>query len=288
MLKLKSNPKYGRNALDSNAGVNPQTEIDNLYGQLKGLRQLHGVMTSQSRKDFNRIVERLERRGILTLEDAASFRVIDQLKGIEQAEFSGIPERAARLMALLDHRNPKTIKNLGGALLDWAIQDGIRVAIVISDIARSSVLCAQLGDSEWLQVSQAYFERAGNLARDNNGFFLKTVGDGAWTLFRNAASALDFMIELRDHPGPSQIVIHQGAHIGNVILITRDNDISGANANLAARIAENAQAGEIVVADDFWRDIQRIKAPSQSQLRWKKLSNVRLKNFEETFLLWQL
>jgi hypothetical protein len=91
--------------------MNTNTEFDNLYGRLKGIRQMRGAMTSQSHKDFNRIVETLAGMGVLTSRDVISFRVIE-LAGIEPAERSGIPERAAQLMALLDHRKPILLRDV--------------------------------------------------------------------------------------------------------------------------------------------------------------------------------
>jgi class 3 adenylate cyclase len=267
--------------------MNRETQLDNLYGQLKGIREMCGTMTAQTCKDFNWIVERLGDLGVLTPNDMHSFRVADQLTWrMEQAETSGIPERAVRLIGVLDHHNQKTIDLDDGALLRWAIQDGIPLAVVFSDVSKGVMLCNQLGDTEWQRILQEHFALARNLARENDGFFVKEIGDGLMALFHDAVSALDFTIALRVNSGGSQFVLHQGAHIGKVIV--KQNDAVGINVDLANRVANYAQGGMIVVTDEFWKDIQRIKSPAHAQLPSEKLASIPLKGFEETFVLWQV
>jgi class 3 adenylate cyclase len=214
---------------------------------------------------------------VLTEEDRFSLRV-DESLGIQEAQFSGIPQKAAQIMAIIENHNSK-------ALLVWAAQKPIVLAIVFSDVTDSAVLSQQLGDFKWQEILQKHFACARSLAEKNNGFFVKEIGDGLMALFHDAVSALDFTIELRDNPVDSKIVVHQGAHLGTVIV--KQNDAVGTNVDLTNRVVNKASRGEIVVTDEFWNDIQLIKSAAHSQLPWKKSPNNTLKGFEGTFVLWQ-
>ena len=55
--------------------MNMQIQLDNLYDQLNGIQELRGTMTAQTRKDFDRIAERLGGVVVRTPNDMQSFRV---------------------------------------------------------------------------------------------------------------------------------------------------------------------------------------------------------------------
>jgi class 3 adenylate cyclase len=259
-------------------------QLENVYGRLKAIRYLRGPMTFQSRKDLNQIVSTLRGMGILTNVDALSLHVSEGA-GVEEALFSGVPERAAQLMSLLEHRFPKPTQG-DDALLQWAVRDGVVLSVVVSDISDSARLCTQLGNVKWRETIDSFVTSARNLAGEKEGFFLKTNGDDALVVFRDAAFALDFAMELRSNAGHLLIAIHQGLHVGKVIVKTKD--ILGSDVNLAFRVAAHAKGRTIVVTDSFWQEIQRINSPAHDGLRWRKLSNVRLKSFDQRFTLWQL
>jgi hypothetical protein len=128
-------------------------QLENVYGRLKGFRHLRGPMTSQSRKDLNGIVSTLSRMGILTEADAFSLSVND-LAGVEEALLSGVPERSAQLMSILDHRFPKPNESEDDALLQWAVREGVPLSVVVSDIADSARLCTQLRRSRNVRANR--------------------------------------------------------------------------------------------------------------------------------------
>ncbi len=258
--------------------MKPGDELDNLYARLKGIHQLQGAMTSQTPKDVNWIVARLCNLRVLTQSEGFSLRV-NEFVGIERAEFSGIPERAAQVMAILESRRSK-------ALLIWAMQKPIALAVVFSDVTDSVVLNKRLGEVKWQEILEAHFASARILVEKNGGFFVKDIGDALMALFHDAASALDFTIELRKNPVDSQIAVRQGAHIGEVIV--KLNDAVGQNVNKASRIAAKAKRGAIVMSEEFFNDVQRINSPAHARLPWQKSPNNRMKGFDGTFVLWKV
>lgn len=252
-------------------------ELDSLHARLKGIREFRGVLTSKTRKDINRIVASLCDLHVLTEQEGFSLRV-DEFTGLEQAEFLGIPETAAQLMAIVEQKN-------SSPALNWAMRKPVDLAVVFSDITGSAVLSQQLGDSNWQEILRKHFTRARNLAEKNGGIFVNDIGDGLMALFYEAESALDFTMERRDAPADSHIAVHQGAHIGKVLL--KPNNAVGTTVDLANRVTNVANRGQIVVTDAFRDNIRRIKSAKHAQLKWKRLPETTLKGFAKS-PLWQV
>lgn len=133
-----------------------------------------------------------------------------------------------------------------------AAPDGT-VTILFSDIAGSAELNDRLGDVRWIDLLRAHHALVREQIKLHGGFEVKAQGDGFMVAFPSArraaqcARAIQTAIgrELGGHPdGPIHVRI--GLHTGEAI--REEDDFYGKNVVLAARIAAQAAAGEILAS----------------------------------------
>ena len=161
----------------------------------------------------------------------------------------------------------------------------ITLAVVFTDIAGSTALGKNSGDTDSNGIRDRHFARGEELVRQFDGFPVKTIGDSLMAVFRNAPCALDFMVAFRPNTGDPVVSIRQAAHIGVVTL--RPDDVFGQHVNLAARLSSEAREGDIVVSDVFKKDVDAVKHPNHRGLEWEKIIGVSFKGFPDKFDLWR-
>ncbi|MDP3150227.1 MAG: adenylate/guanylate cyclase domain-containing protein [Ignavibacteria bacterium] len=171
-------------------------------------------------------------------------------------------------------------------LRKWAGGEKVTLAIVFTDIVDSTPLGEKLGDTEMNMIRQQHIERGEKVLKEHDGFLIKTIGDSLMVAFRNVENVLDFTRAFRDNTGNELVKIRQGAHIG--ITSIDNDDLFGSHVNRAARIAHLANADEIVVSDEFKKDVDTLRHPKHKDLQWELIPNVSLKGFEGTFNLWKV
>jgi class 3 adenylate cyclase len=174
-----------------------------------------------------------------------------------------------------------------GTLARWAgvrEEQYVNLAIVFTDIIGSTMLNSRIGDASWDEIRSAHFRQARRLVAGMNGWYIKDVGDAVLAVFKNAVDALSFAMELEKNTGHELVRITAGAHIGTVII--RGDDIFGNEVNLAARIQDKANPGEVWMSEGVrseWRSRHGRKS-----LAFVKHSNVELKGLDEPITLWSV
>jgi adenylate cyclase len=161
--------------------------------------------------------------------------------------------------------------------------DAGTVTIVFSDIESSTERALELGDAKWvdlLGVHNAIVRRA--VAR-HHGREIKAQGDGFMLAFPSARSAVQCMTEvqraLQSHARsrPTEAVrIRVGLHTGEVIQ-DDDGDLFGKHVVLAARVANEAHGGEILVSS-----LVREIVDARGDLRFDPPRTVELKGIAGT------
>ena len=162
------------------------------------------------------------------------------------------------------------------------------VTIVFSDIESSTEAATRLGDTTWITVLNAHntiIRR--NLARWG-GHEVKNQGDGFMLTFPSARRAVCCMAEVQQDlvrhaaANPEQAVrIRVGVHTGEVIV--DDGDIFGKHVIIAARVANLAQGGEILVSSLVW-DI----TSARGDLEYGEPRSVTLKGIEGSWTVYPL
>lgn len=126
------------------------------------------------------------------------------------------------------------------------------VVIVFSDIEDSTAHNEELGDRDWVKVLERHNRLIEKLVAEHGGHVIKTQGDGFMIAFADAEQAVLCGIEIQrallDNAVQwGGIRVRIGVHIGPSV--RRGDDLFGRNVAMAARIASQAEGGEILVSD---------------------------------------
>ena len=151
-------------------------------------------------------------------------------------------------------------RHLGAAIDTWSVAETERQlaatgfvperqveppAIAFIDLTGFTRLTEESGDREAAQVAMAFASLAGRVAEDRGGRLVKPLGDGVLLRFASAQAAVEATLEVLDRLGPAGLPRgHAGIASGSVIV--REGDVFGRTVNLAARISDRAQAGQLL------------------------------------------
>jgi class 3 adenylate cyclase len=151
--------------------------------------------------------------------------------------------------------------------------------IVFVDVVGSTDLVDRLGDD----LGTSAVNRQLGIVRErlsaHDGRQVKSLGDGLLLTFRSARQAIAFGLACQRAVGSSAPPIRIGINTGDVVDL--DVDPVGGVVNAASRIADRAEAGEVLVAD-----VVRQLAGSTPVVRYVDRGRVRLKGFAEPRQLW--
>lgn len=126
--------------------------------------------------------------------------------------------------------------------------------MLFADISGSTKLYETAGDAKALETIGNCIERMGRAAASTGGRVVKTIGDELMVLFStpdaaaSAASEMHAAIESMAPVGGTKLGVRIGFHTGSVI--QRDNDVFGETVNLASRLVEQAQKGQIITSEE--------------------------------------
>jgi class 3 adenylate cyclase len=169
-----------------------------------------------------------------------------------------------------------------------AADDGT-VTIFFSDIENSTMLNTQLGDNRWIKVLGAHDHLIETYVEKYRGLIVKSFGDGHMVVFSTPELAIAASLDIQRALGANwnrsrelrrtPIRIRIGLHSGTAI--ERDGDYFGQNVALAARVAAQAQGGEILVTGEIAAALADIYAFHPAEA-------VELKGFEGAHELWHV
>jgi len=121
-------------------------------------------------------------------------------------------------------------------------------AIVFVDLSGFTRLTRERGDESAVNVAASLQRRADEAARRYGGRLVKLLGDGAMLRLTDATAGVGAALDLVEMmSGEGAQSSHGGVHVGSVI--ERDLDVFGQTVNLASRIADVAQPGEVLASE---------------------------------------
>lgn len=135
---------------------------------------------------------------------------------------------------------------------------GVRdIALLFTDLKGSTALYDQIGDLNAFALVQRHFERLREVTVRHGGTIIKTIGDAVMAAFLDPADAVGAAVAMlheidsfnRDLPSTA-FVLKIGVHRGAAIAVTQNErlDYFGQTVNIAARIQDLAQGGEIYLS----------------------------------------
>jgi len=143
------------------------------------------------------------------------------------------------------------------------------MAVAFTDLEGFTRYTARAGDEAATTLLAAHHLAVGPIVRSRGGRVVKRLGDGLMLGFPEPAAAVHCALELVD-AAPEPLRLRAGVHCGEVV-VTRD-DVIGHVVNVAARVAEAAGGGEVLVTEDA--------AAAAGELRGVALSRARRRRFK--------
>jgi class 3 adenylate cyclase len=127
------------------------------------------------------------------------------------------------------------------------------LTMMITDVVDSTQLAEKLGDRRWVGVMREHNELVRDQVAHHDGTEVKALGDGFLVVFPSARRAILAAVDVQRglcryreaHP-ETPITVRIGLHTGEIVDL--DGDVLGQNVVVAARIADQAAPGEIVVS----------------------------------------
>ncbi|BBY62723.1 adenylate/guanylate cyclase domain-containing protein [Mycolicibacterium helvum] len=148
-------------------------------------------------------------------------------------------------------------------LADWAdverpdlarlAPDG-KLVVMFSDIEESTALNERIGDRAWVKLIGSHDRLVRRLVKAFDGHVVKSQGDGFMVAFADPTAAVSCAVAMqraleRDakRARHNRIRVRIGIHMGKSVL--RGDDVFGRNVAMAARVAGQADGGEILVSE---------------------------------------
>jgi class 3 adenylate cyclase len=126
------------------------------------------------------------------------------------------------------------------------------VTLMLSDIADAAAAAEQLGPERWAALLRDHHALVEQLVAHHDGQVVRRESDGFFASFNSAHAGLHGAIELqRTFTGSAaggSLALRVGLHSGFVI--SNPGQLMGRNVVLAARIANQAKPGEILVSSN--------------------------------------
>lgn len=142
-------------------------------------------------------------------------------------------------------------------LADWAeverpdlarLAPSGRVAILFSDIEESTALNERIGDRAWVRLIERHDKMVSRHVKRHSGHVVKSQGDGFMIAFAQPVEAVRCSIDIQDDLSKrhNDIRVRIGIHAGKSV--RRGDDLFGRNVAMAARVAGQAEGGEVLVS----------------------------------------
>jgi class 3 adenylate cyclase len=153
-------------------------------------------------------------------------------------------------------------------------------AILFADISGSTSFYDRRGDVSGIVMVQQFLDRARGAVEPYGGRVVKTMGDAVLVHFEEARDALRGAVALHDSLGEfnrtraeaDRISLRMGLSWGSGFI--KDNDVFGTVVNMAARLEQIAEPGQILVMAAFHNAARELEGAllarlSEEQLRGK-------------------
>lgn len=125
--------------------------------------------------------------------------------------------------------------------------DRMLTTLMLNDIVGSTERVVALGDRQWNELLSGYRAAVRAELAAFRGREVNTTGDGVLATFDGPARAIRCACSIRERVRALGIQMRTGLHTGECEVIDK-NDVAGIAVHIAARVAAEANAGEVLVS----------------------------------------
>ena len=239
------------------AGDSREARDEAAKGRLARLRE--AAVRVDSSPAALRAVERLRRRA------PGDARYGDRLSTAERTPSALV----ARGVTALEPDRPSALHEFGlGALQVWqSLAESAgrgrgerEVAIVFTDLVGFSSWALRAGDEAALELLRAVGDAVEEAFFTRGGRIVKRLGDGVMAVFDDPTAAVEAALDAQEALAGIEVAGHRprmraGVHHGCPRKL--GGDYLGVDVNIAARVADQAGAGELLVSEPTWERIEQ-------------------------------
>jgi class 3 adenylate cyclase len=124
--------------------------------------------------------------------------------------------------------------------------DRVLATVLFTDIVNSTTQARALGDRAWRDILEQHHRIVRREIARFRGREVKSLGDGFLVTFDGPARAIRCALAVQDGVRALGIQVRSGLHTGEIEVT--DGDVSGIAVHIASRVADLAQAGEVIVS----------------------------------------
>lgn len=174
-----------------------------------------------------------------------------------------------RLEADFENLGPQILKNIARPVSVWRWSPNVgssaarhrRAAVVITDVARFSILMKQDAATTLATLTSLRREIIDPLTRRFGGRLVKPLGDGEMLEFPDAVSAVSFVVKMQEavaprsaaEPEQRRLVYRVGVGLGDVFVL--EGDLLGEGVSIAYRLSGLADPGGACISDAVHREV---------------------------------
>src|SRR5438270_6290432 len=198
----------------------------------------------------------------------------------EQMSTAGPLEVAERWLERSVEQRPSLLSKLGLSAIqqmssasEGSEEGGMpsRLAVAFTDIEGFTAYTAREGDEAASELLAVHYRDVGPVVRSRGGHISKRLGDGLLLTFPESEAAVLACLELVDLE-PQPLRLRAGMHVGEVVVA--GDEIVGHVVNVAARVAESAKGGEVLVTDDVRKAAGDLRGVKFSRARGRTFKGV--------------
>ena len=198
----------------------------------------------------------------------------------EPMSTAGPMEVAERWLERSVEQRPSLLSKLGLSAIqqlssasEGAEEGGMpsRLAVAFTDIEGFTAFTASEGDEAASQLLAEHYRQTGPVVRSRGGHISKRLGDGLLLTFPSPEAAVLACLEMVDVE-PQPLRLRAGINVGEVVVA--GDEIVGHVVNVAARAAESAKGGEVLVTDEVRKAASDIRGVKFGRARGKSFKGV--------------
>jgi len=171
-----------------------------------------------------------------------------------------------------------------------------QVTILFTDLAGSTALYSQRGDSQAYSLVNQHFNLLFEIVDQHNGAVIKTIGDAIMATFTDSNDALKAAIAMQEkmakfnrtiEPTDNQLILKVGVHAGPCISVTLNDrsDYFGTTVNTAARVEGLSNGNDIVFTESL---LSQAEAMAIAKNYNYEQSSVTLKGLSEPIIVFHM
>jgi DNA-binding NarL/FixJ family response regulator/class 3 adenylate cyclase len=162
---------------------------------------------------------------------------------------------------------------------------GATVTVIFADVEGSTALLERLGQARWMKALAEYEELLGSRLDAHGGTLVKALGDGHLLAFPSANAALRCAVDVqRALPLTTapDLRVRMGMHTGEPVAL--EDDLHGRTVVKAARIADLAHGGEVLVSG-IVRELAETDADLEEEIWFEESREVELRGLRGRHLV---